>query len=456
MKKINQLIVALFICYNLNAQCWKSVDVGYQHVLAIAENNTLWAWGCSNWGQLGNSTLVGQSYPIQIGTDSDWKMISASGGSLAFSLAIKNDGSLWAWGNNTYGQAANGTFINVASPARVGLENNWKTISAGYCHALAVKNNGTLWSWGSSDRYALGNTSGYGAGLHRNVPAQVGVLTNWSSVSASDIYSLALNTSGKVYGWGYNSGDPIGIGGLYIQTPQLRTFNNVVVKSISAGSSHSYELRGSSNLLWTHGSNVYGQAGGTTCAGCPEYYLKAMECGDDTSAIIKTDGTLWFAGKILGETLVGVQTEIEFVQFGTSNNWKSVSVGTHSGAAITQTGEMFTWGWGFCGSLGNGTTSNSISLVKVICPATLKSENFNSNDKISIFPNPAKDFLNIKSSSTCKIFNITIYNSVGQLIKQLSDNDDLGEINVSNLKIGIYVLSVVTDNDVKIFKFQKE
>lgn len=348
MRKINFQLLLGFVFYTtiITGQCWKSVSVGYTHVLAITEDNKLWGWGNNGYGQLGDGTNISKNSPTQINSDTDWKIVSAGSGPVAFTLAIKNDGTLWGWGNNAYGQVGDGTFINKNIPTQIGTENNWKSISAGYSHALAIKEDGTLWSWGDSTLFALGNTTGYGEGFHRNIPAQVGTLSTWVMASAGKEYSLGLRTDARVYGWGRNNANQLGLTNqsTYIINPSSRTgFNSTNTKYTSAGGVHSYDVKNTTDQIVVYGSNVFGQGGGTTCAGCPNYYVKEMDCGDNTSAIIKQDGTLWFTGVKLGYEEPTVQYTSTFLQLGTANNWKSVSVGNQSAAAINMNGEMFTW-----------------------------------------------------------------------------------------------------------------
>src|SRR5690606_10666677 len=87
---------------------WSKIATGRSHTLALKDDGTLWAWGLNNHRQLGDGTSTNRNLPTQIGADNDWLEISAGE---YFSLAIKTDGSLWAWGQNTNGQLGDGTFI---------------------------------------------------------------------------------------------------------------------------------------------------------------------------------------------------------------------------------------------------------------------------------------------------------------------------------------------------------
>ena len=122
---------------------WRKISCGYRHTCAIKNDGSLWAWGYNRDGQLGNGTTTDQTAPIQIGTSTDWKEISCGG---TYTLALKTDGTLWAWGTNDNGQLGNGTTTKETIPIKIGIDTDWQKISCGYDHSLAIKNDGTLWA----------------------------------------------------------------------------------------------------------------------------------------------------------------------------------------------------------------------------------------------------------------------------------------------------------------------
>jgi len=135
---------------------------GGRHTLAVLSDGTLWAWGDNNFGQLGNETYASSSVPIQVGKDEDW--IAASAG-LNHSLALKSDGTLWAWGDNSYGQLGDGTFMPSNKPVPVQSDIPWVAVSSRYNHAIAMKNDGTYWAWGLNRTGQVGDGSEKDAGL---------------------------------------------------------------------------------------------------------------------------------------------------------------------------------------------------------------------------------------------------------------------------------------------------
>ena len=87
-----------------------------------------------------------------MGLETDWINISAGGN---HSLAIKKNGTLWAWGQNDWGQLGIGSTIDQILPTQVGTRTNWKTVSGGWQHSIALKTDGTLWAWGSGSFWSI-------------------------------------------------------------------------------------------------------------------------------------------------------------------------------------------------------------------------------------------------------------------------------------------------------------
>ena len=161
---------------------WKQVAYGEYHALAVKTDGTLWSWGQNTdnvgtvWGLLGQGNTTHVSSPVQVGALTNWKQVAGGG---RHSAAVKTDGTLWTWGQNSYGQLAQGDITHRSSPTQVGSLTNWSSISVGYGHSVSVKTDGTLWAWG----YNYYGQLAQGDITHRSSPTQVGSLTNWSSIS---------------------------------------------------------------------------------------------------------------------------------------------------------------------------------------------------------------------------------------------------------------------------------
>jgi alpha-tubulin suppressor-like RCC1 family protein len=209
---------------------WTSLDAGDQYTLGLASDGSLWAWGSNSQGQLGDGTRDGRAAPQQVlrdgetVADTDWTSISAGED---FALAIKSDGTLWAWGDGGRGQLASGIDEDNMHPALVlGPEGSpsptdWDMVSAGAAHAAGIRN-GVLWAWGEGSDGQLGNgcltTDTCDDFDETTTPIPVSgpegsaAFTDWMTIEAGDEFSMALRSDGTVYAFGRNDSGSLGTG----------------------------------------------------------------------------------------------------------------------------------------------------------------------------------------------------------------------------------------------------
>ena len=156
---------------------WTYVFESNAAVFAIKSNGTLWTWGGNGNGALGLGDAANRSSPVQVGNLSDWSKVQAS--QTGATLAIKTDGTLWAWGYGSYGAHGLGDTANRSSPVQVGSLTTWSTVRGGGDMAFAIKTDGTLWGWGRNNNGNLGQSNT----TERSSPVQVGTLTDWAFVA---------------------------------------------------------------------------------------------------------------------------------------------------------------------------------------------------------------------------------------------------------------------------------
>ena len=300
------------------------------HTLALKPDGTLLAWGYNDRGQLGDGTttphLVPETVPAPSGIGPLSNVIAIAAG-YRHSVALRSDGTVWTWGDNTYGQLGTGTTVYRVVPTRVvglngaGFLTGVVAIAAGYGHTVALKGDGTVWAWGRNDTGQVGN----GTRTQQNTPVQVkgqdgtGYLTNVTAIAAGWYHTLALKPDGTAWGWGYSEDGELGVGNykqvnstpLPVRNPNY-TDTLTGIAGITAGQYHSMFLMQNGMVLASgynffyglgigtqHGSSVPIQVVGPGGAG----YLtdvKTIAAGRNFTLALKQDGTLWVWGDYIG------------------------------------------------------------------------------------------------------------------------------------------------------------
>jgi alpha-tubulin suppressor-like RCC1 family protein len=177
---------------------WKQPAMGGDQCFAIKTDGTLWAWGDNNIGQLGINSTYARSSPVQVGSLTNWAQVSSGTASCA---AVKTDGTLWSWGQNNNGQLGLDDTVSCSSPVQVGALTTWKQVSMSGSFCVAVRTNGTIWAWGLNNSGQLADGGGYS----RSSPTQIGALTDWAYASAGNAHCMAIKTNRTLWAWGQDS-----------------------------------------------------------------------------------------------------------------------------------------------------------------------------------------------------------------------------------------------------------
>jgi len=283
---------------------WAYVDTGREHTVAIRTDGSLWAWGWypRTWFTgIGNGTTTGSRNPVRIGRDNDWVTVAAGH---MHTLAIRADGSLWAWGNNDHGQLGNGEGGYESTyplrPIRVGIETDWAYIVATHWESFAIKTNGSLWFWGNNDLGSLGN----GTTESKFVPTQIGTDTDWVAIDSDNGRVVALKSDGTIWGWGnrwqFRQSD--GSSGHRLVPTQVGTDTDWV--SIAAGSGYTLAVK-EDGSVWVAGSNYqlrfspYDRDARVFTQIYEGHHWVNVVAGDNRAFAIRQDGRILRLGHLL-------------------------------------------------------------------------------------------------------------------------------------------------------------
>lgn len=231
-----------------------TVASGEYHSLAVKTDGTVWAWGYNGNGQLGTDTTTAIiNTPFQVNNIAD--TVAAAAGD-HHSLALKSDGTVWAWGYNAFGQLGNGFTTTSITPVQVSGLSSVTAITSGGYFSLALKSDGTIWAWGNNDRGQLGN----GTNNTSATPIQVADLSSVIAIASGKFHGMALKSDGTVWAWGCNDNGQLGNeSNSDSLTPiQANRLTNVV--AIDGGGFHSLAIK-SDDTIWAWGDNDYGQLG---------------------------------------------------------------------------------------------------------------------------------------------------------------------------------------------------
>ena len=354
--------------------------------IALDENGLVYTWGRNQYGQLGDNSTTTRNVPVKVlkgeysgstylGDDSSNKIIAVSIGD-AHSLALAADGTVYAWGLNTYGMLGNNNTTGSYTPIKVlkgeysgstylgdDSSNKITEISAGayFNHALAA--DGTVFAFGFNNNGQCGNgtvvsSSPYGqltpVKVLKGAYSGTTYLGDDSSnkiiaINAGAAFGLALDNSGVVYSWGYNNYNQLGdntttrrtspvkvVKGAYSGTTYIGDDSSNKITAISGGNNWGGAL-GADGMVYLWGRNNHGQLadGTTTNRGAP---VKALK------------------GEYSGTTFIGDNSSNKIIGF---------AVSSVNGYALAADYTIFSWGYGGNGSLGNNANNSSGTPVQV-------------------------------------------------------------------------------------------
>ena len=337
---------------------------GQGHTLALRGDGAVLAWGYNRDGELGNGTNEDSPTPVVVkdsrGPTGHLSGVRAIAAGSAHSLALKDDGTVWAWGYNQDGELGDGTKANSTQPVRVGKLKGVEAISAGAYFSLALKEDGTVWAWGSNasdlDKTQVTGQLGDDAITSSETPVNVGGLgVGVEAIAAGASHALALKEDGSVWAWGDNFFGELGDGRTKTNSPEpVRVKDLKGVRAIEGGGWFSLALK-EDGTVWAWGYNQDGELGNGAAANAKEAKCKNTAEPGDAQVLSSCTNS---------PTPVKV-SELDGVE--------AVAAGSAHSLALKENGTVWVWGSSEQGQLGNGTKTMGTKTLGINTP--LKVEN---------------------------------------------------------------------------------
>lgn len=288
---------------------WIGIASSFSHALALKSDGTLWAWGENLHGQLGKGPAYSagksrryakQAFPEPSAPGTDWKQVAAGG---THSVALKRDGTLWAWGNNWAGQLGIGsTNKEVHEITQIGAGTNWTKIWAAGLQNVAQQSDGSLWFWGSLTGKAEDTNRFF-------IPTRVSADTDWVNVSFGYFVVFAIKADGTLWVWGRNAGIYSGAPIQLVNFTPARVGTNNDWEACSSSEYFYHLLKKKDGSLWSLDASDYASA---NKASYTPVELNPIDLKKDVAAfgnagrgtmgvVLTRDGEVWTWGKVLGE-----------------------------------------------------------------------------------------------------------------------------------------------------------
>lgn len=470
---------------------WKSVTVGDATTYGIRSDGSLWSWGWNEKGQSGNGVSERTATPTLADGNRVWKKTV---GGKAYGFFLAEDGSLWAAGTATNGVQGTNDGVDHKVLTRIGTDNDWADMACsrfwGYS-AFAIKTNGTLWSWGenSAGQLGIGNTQA------QTLPVQVGTDTDWKQVAAGVSSVLALKTDGSLWGWGLNmNGELFGYEGR--QSSPVRLGSETDWEKVLVIEFRAYAVK-KDGTLWAWGDNFRNLLGfntpteeESTSEGNPvevvtepqitkPTQVTAVEgevlavsgCENTLSVATGTDGIIekvWMFGSNAdgalgdGKGLGNGNKDIPFAtvpvnpSLKSSLKFTSMSSGQNYTMMLTDDGDIWGWGCNRGGQLGDETPNDQLQVayklkpIVINCPQDEVSSVGSLKDgKVDAAVSFDGQVLALQSDGLLTSGRIYDMNGAAVMILAASETS----WNVATLSQGVYVAEFMIDGAPVTYKF---
>ena len=315
---------------------WKSVKGGRSITVALKDDGSLWTWGDGADGALGNLSTNDVSSPVHIAQGKTWKSIGGcSKTNESTACAIDSNNKLFTWGENNEGQLGHNDVIDKSSPTQMGTK-NWSSASINAVHGAAIDTDNKLFLWGNNYSGQLGLNDA----VDRSSPVQLGT-DNWDMIATGYHYTLGIKSNGTLWGWGANDVGQLGLGDTVFYSSPVQIGNASDWKFVEAGIGHSAAIK-NDNSLFVWGYAGYGALGqnNTTNRSSPVQVSSSWDevsCGYAYTVALRSDNTVWAwgynsYGQLGDDTDVNKSSPVQI--YGQASGWKAVSAGLDHAVAL--------------------------------------------------------------------------------------------------------------------------
>ncbi|MGE5364504.1 MAG: T9SS type A sorting domain-containing protein [Bacteroidota bacterium] len=461
-----------------------SIAAGSMHAVALAEDGTVYAWGNNYYGQLGDGSTTNRNVPVAVNTSGELngKKIIAIAGGQEYTVALDNDGKVYAWGTNSLGQLGNdqkyveknslpvAVYIGTSTSKGELYDKKVTAIAAGQSHTVALADNGKVYAWGLCGNGPLGN----GISTNEIMTKPVAVNTTGelygktiTAIAAGSSHTIALDDNGKVYTWGYNAYGQLGNNSttnsaVPVAVNTTGELNGKTITAIAAGQSHTVALD-DKGKVYTWGYNANGQLGNnsTTNSSVP-VAVNQIDMG--TLPVELSTFTARVSGsgvELLWETATEVNNAVFEIERQSKNDaeWKKIGNVLGNGTSNAMHSYSYFDNSALAGNYkyrlrqvdndGRFEYSEAIEVCAGVPTVT---------ELVQNYPNPfnPSTVIGYRLSGQENV-ELSVYNMLGQKVVTLvNERQEAGvysvRFNASELSSGLYIAKLRTDNYAKTIK----
>jgi alpha-tubulin suppressor-like RCC1 family protein len=289
---------------------WRQVAHRFNLAAALKADGSLWTWPHVyglNANELVEGSRATAREPKQLGRDKDWKELSAGA---SHAVALKRDGTLWAWGQNDRGQVGDGTRENRKEPVRISEARDWRAITASHFNGYALKGDGTIWGWGIGMQ-----TKDKESDVLE--PGSIDEGTNWVAMSAGDYHLVATKRDGTLWLLGHNADVAAPDFGARSTSNFVQVGRDTNWVGVYSGA-NSFLARKRDGSWWGCGQNSHGELGIRNDSDVKSptalplvFEPWALDAGGTRTVLLTGDGALWIWGKPLGPEDAGLGAKLK-------------------------------------------------------------------------------------------------------------------------------------------------